>query len=1144
MSDSRAEKETSGRNEKEMSGRSEQKTSVSSEKERSEKELSGRSEKEMSEGSEKEMSRSEKKDQEKLLYQDVMKYIMERAYRVDAEKNWKRTIRRKAGEFVLEDGQLYTKGDDRRRWVFDEEDQKRVTEACHDEKLGGGHFGRDKTLQKACSRFYWHDMTNDIKEHIRTCDTCQRTNKKLSKASVRSEVWHQVGIELVGPLTLTQIESEAQRHAARLDTIRTETFMKVASNIENAQAKQKLYYDRKHAKAEFKLGSPVLLRNMRKLSRKGGKMDDEWTGPFTIAELKTYEERQIHEAASDLGQVHAAASDEEIASKIEQDFTASHNEESANELAFNPAEDDDDFEVMETRKLFNKDDVVLDSLNLASKPDLNVCASGFIKLRPDNCTTNEAKVSMNDCDEEKQQSKKTSDEEKPIKKARKVRCRKQWMEVEDVKLYEEHRCILESNKWVDDVLINASQFLLHSQYGRSGFQATTLAYNLRFDVMREFIQILHNGEDHWVTISTIGLPSGHVNVFDSLYDTCNNFIIEQICAILCTPNDAVVQEVLRVYPPVSNVAKEEPRGGIMLSGYYIPERTAVFCCAEILPEYFNDPDTFDPSQFDADKTRPGPFVYFPFGLSHRSCIGRHFAMIEAKVILARLLQTFKPGVEEGISAQGTLPPLTTTDEFICGYKGRNKYRDTMENEDIWSSMADQNVDKSTRGPPSIIACIVAYTKSTNPVDMLGSIPWLILYPGGGLLRLVTTAFLLFSLHVAYIHWKYSHIPSPKMNSFFLGHIANILTIRKESGNEILPFADVVAKCPVIFSSNPDDVKIMATDEHIDKSAPSIKPIRTLFGRRFMGQGLLTIPDYDTWKPRRKLYDPLFKRSSLKDLLLVFNECVDAFLEGLRPLADGKTEVPMKEAFHEATLDVISKLLYPKEIGMYREAVDAMRRIGRDCIEKRIKAVTSGEEVPNDILTQILQISIADKSIDMETLVDDFVTFYIAGQETTANTLSFAIILIQQHPEVLESLLSEIADVLGDRKEVTGDDLDKLKYTEQACAAFPMMCRNPEYFNVPDTFDPSRFDADKTRPGPFVYFPFGLSHRSCIGRHFAMVEAKVILARLLQTFKVTLPPSYKLVVEQKTTQQPKGDVPCTLRCVTQRHMTSCTCMRSL
>ena len=68
---------------------------------------------------------------------------------------------------------------------------------------------------KHCRRhalvLYWHDMTNDIKEHIRTCDTCQRTNKKLSKASaelhpipVRSEVWHQVEIDLVGPLTLTR----------------------------------------------------------------------------------------------------------------------------------------------------------------------------------------------------------------------------------------------------------------------------------------------------------------------------------------------------------------------------------------------------------------------------------------------------------------------------------------------------------------------------------------------------------------------------------------------------------------------------------------------------------------------------------------------------------------------------------------------------------------------------------------------------------------------------------------------------------------------------------------------------------------------------------------------------------------------------
>ena len=53
------------------------------------------------------------------------------------------------------------------------------------------------------------------------------------------------------------------------------------------------------------------------------------------------------------------------------------------------------------------------------------------------------------------------------------------------------------------------------------------------------------------------------------------------------------------------------------------------------------------------------------------------------------------------------------------------------------------------------------------LKMLGTIPWWVLYPGGGLLLLVTTAFLLFSLYIAYIHRKYSHIPSPKMSRW--GH---------------------------------------------------------------------------------------------------------------------------------------------------------------------------------------------------------------------------------------------------------------------------------------------------------------------------------------------------------------------------------------
>ena len=69
---------------------------------------------------------------------------------------------------------------------------------------------------------------------------------------------------------------------------------------------------------------------------------------------------------------------------------------------------------------------------------------------------------------------------------------------------------------------------------------------------------------------------------------------------------------------------------------------------------------------------------------------------------------------------------------------------------------------------------------------------------------------------------------------------------------------------------------------------------------------------------------------------------------------------------------------------YREAVQAIRQIGRDCIERRFKAIANKEEVPNDILTQIVRVASADKSIDIEDLVDDFASFYVAGEYLTAH----------------------------------------------------------------------------------------------------------------------------------------------------------------
>ena len=95
------------------------------------------------------------------------------------------------------------------------------------------------------------------------------------------------------------------------------------------------------------------------------------------------------------------------------------------------------------------------------------------------------------------------------------------------------------------------------------------------------------------------------------------------------------------------------------------------------------------------------------------------------------------------------------------------------------------------------------------------------------------------------------------------------------------------------------------------------------------------------------------------------------------------------------------------------------------------------------------------SVDIEVLVDDFVTFYVAGQETTSNLLSFALILTLQHPHVLERcqtrtldchypfyychsslhvynnrLEAEVSEVIGSKTYVGEEELEKLEYTEQ------------------------------------------------------------------------------------------------------------------
>ena len=113
--------------------------------------------------------------------------------------------------------------------------------------------------------------------------------------------------------------------------------------------------------------------------------------------------------------------------------------------------------------------------------------------------------------------------------------------------------VLSSTGWLDDTIINQAQSILREQFGAAGFQNTTLGTRLLFDVIRsEFIQILHNGKNHWLTIPTIGLPASTVNVYDSLYQSLSQCTIDQICAVMFSTNDAVDVRFIDVEQQTNN----------------------------------------------------------------------------------------------------------------------------------------------------------------------------------------------------------------------------------------------------------------------------------------------------------------------------------------------------------------------------------------------------------------------------------------------------------------------------------------------------------------------------------------------------------------------------------------------------------------
>ncbi|KAG8561503.1 hypothetical protein GDO81_015371 [Engystomops pustulosus] len=480
-----------------------------------------------------------------------------------------------------------------------------------------------------------------------------------------------------------------------------------------------------------------------------------------------------------------------------------------------------------------------------------------------------------------------------------------------------------------------------------------------------------------------------------------------------------------------------------------------------------------------------------------------------------------------------------------------------------------------------------------------------------LLILVVICFLVYCGYVHYIHMKYDHIPGPPRDSFLFGHSPTMIKLMKKNMLMYDTFLEWVEKYGPVIRINglhktlvlvvsPEAVKEFLMSPKYTKDE-FYKRIEVLFGERFMGKGLVTDRDYDHWHKQRRIMDPAFSRTYLIGLMGTFNEKAEDLVDTLEDKADGKCEVGMHDMLSRVTLDVIAKVAFGMELnslhddqtpfpraistvmkGMVetrnplakytpgkqafirdiKQNIRLLRKTGQECIERRMKAIQDGEDLPIDILTQILKGAELEDGCSMEDLIDNFVTFFIAGQETTANQLSFAVMELARNPEILTRVQSEVDEVIGSKRDIDYEDLGKLQYLSQVlketlrlyptapgtsrCIQEEMfiegvrippkttlmfnsyiMGRMEKFYQDPLVFNPDRFHPDAPKPG-YAYFPFSLGPRSCIGQVFAQMEAKVVMAKLLQRYEFQLVEGQSFKILDIGTLRPMDGVICTLR----------------
>jgi cytochrome P450 len=343
-----------------------------------------------------------------------------------------------------------------------------------------------------------------------------------------------------------------------------------------------------------------------------------------------------------------------------------------------------------------------------------------------------------------------------------------------------------------------------------------------------------------------------------------------------------------------------------------------------------------------------------------------------------------------------------------------------------------------------------------------------------------------------------------------------------------------------------------------------------FLQELLGDGLLT-SEGEPWRKQRRLSQPAFSKEQLHGLITQMDQSIQDYL---KENWNTNSSIDLEKSMNVLTLQILTQSILYSPTQSYFEKVqfdlhDALQYMtssrfnalkilsklpskkkskGKAAI-KNVKALVAKiiadranphSEKFNDLLEMLMSTKDEEtgESLGQDALLDEVMTMFVAGHDTTAAALTWIIYLLNKNPKALNQMKEEL-NLNWDGKVVTFETLNALPYMkmviQEALRLLPPVWafgrkskeddvilsyqigkgdslnipiyaihRHPDFWEHPDEFYPEHFlpEAVKQRD-KFAYMPFSLGQHRCIGEYFAIMEIQMVLMRIYKNFNIEL-----------------------------------------